>query len=80
MYKIKFLIAIIILGIILSCSKISEKIEKKVDEKIDKTIEENMKQIDSSLHKSDIDSLKKLLKQLDTTFGDDKQNNAKRKK
>jgi hypothetical protein len=67
MNTFKFFISIVILLGILSCSKVSEKVEQKVNEKIDKTIDENLKKIDSTLNKADLDSLKKMMKNLDTT-------------
>ena len=68
MKSLKFIISLAVLFGILSCSKISEKVEQKVNEKIDKTIDENLKKIDSTLSKSDIDSLKKLMKNLDSNY------------
>ena len=79
MNKFKFITGLLILAVVLSCSKISERVEKKVNEKIDKTIEENMNKIDSSLKNSNLDSLKKLIKQLDTTFDNENRSGAKKK-
>jgi hypothetical protein len=79
MKTFKFFIAVAVLLGVLSCSKISEKVEQKVNEKIDKTIDENLKKIDSTLNKSDIDSLKKLMKGLDTLYKD-KENGKSDKK
>ena len=62
----KFLISIILLIGILSCNKISERVEQKVNEKIDQTIDENLKKIDSSLNKSNLDSLKEKIQSLDS--------------
>ena len=78
MRTFKFLFSIAILLGILSCSKISEKVEQKVNEKIDKTIDENLKKIDSTLTKSDIDSLKRLMKNLDSTYYKDNEKSNKK--
>ena len=78
MRTFKFLVSIVILLGILSCSKISEKVEQKVNEKIDKTIDENLKKIDSTLTKSDIDSLKRIMKSLDSTYNKDSEKSNKK--
>jgi|WetSurMetagenome_2_1015567.scaffolds.fasta_scaffold48545_2 hypothetical protein len=63
MKTFKFIFSILILFGILSCNKISEKVEKKVNEKIDKTIDENLKKIDSTVYKVDMnnDSIKRYI-------------------
>jgi hypothetical protein len=68
MNSFKFFISLAILFGILSCSKVSEKVEQKVNEKIDKTIDDNLKKIDSTLNKADLDSLKRMMKSLDTNI------------
>lgn len=68
MNTLKFFISLVILSGILSCNKISEKVEQKVNEKIDRTIDENLKKIDSSLNKADLDSLKKMMKSVDSNI------------
>ena len=60
---VKYLSALLVLGLVLNCSKISEKVEEKVNEKVNEKIDENLKKIDSSLDRKSIDSL---MRQLDT--------------
>ncbi|MDD5362845.1 MAG: hypothetical protein PHN88_11975 [Ignavibacteria bacterium] len=62
----KFFVALIVLIGLLSCSKISEKVTERVNKKIDETIDKNLQQMDSSLKRTNIDSLKKSMKQLDS--------------
>ena len=64
MSKLKFISALIVLAVILNCSKLTQKVEEKVDEKVNKTIEENMKKIDSTFSKEKLDSLKKQIDSL----------------
>jgi hypothetical protein len=63
MNTFKFFISIAILIAFLSCNKISHKVEQKVNEKIDKTIDENLKKIDSTVYKVDMnnDSIKRYI-------------------
>lgn len=62
----KFVIALVVLIGILSCSRITNKVEQKVNEKIDKTIDESLKKVDSAFNKVNLDSLKKSIDQLDS--------------
>jgi sensor domain CHASE-containing protein len=68
MNSIKLILSLAILIGVLSCNKISEKVEKKVNEKIDRTIDENLNKIDSSLNQANIDSLKRMMKSIDSTL------------
>ena len=63
MKALKFFSALLVLGILLNCSKISEKVEEKVNQKVNEKIDENLKKIDSSFDKNKFDSL---MKSLDT--------------
>jgi tetrahydromethanopterin S-methyltransferase subunit B len=60
---LKYFSALLVLGLVLNCSKISEKVEEKVNQKVNEKIDENLKKIDSTLDKNKIDSL---MKSLDT--------------
>jgi hypothetical protein len=61
---VKFLSAIFVLCILLSCdsvfNRVQEKVEQKVNEKIDKTIDDAMNKMDTALSKISLDSLKKM--------------------
>ena len=74
MQNFKFIISLLILAGILSCSKITQKVEEKVDEKVNSTIEKNMKKIDSTFTKEKLDSLKK---QLDSLKNENTQQKSK---
>ncbi|MEO8515050.1 MAG: hypothetical protein ABI543_15945, partial [Ignavibacteria bacterium] len=63
MKALKFFTALLVLGVIMNCSKISEKVEEKVNEKVNEKIDENLKKIDSTFDKKKLDSL---MKSLDT--------------
>jgi hypothetical protein len=76
---IKFSSGLLVLALVLSCNRITERVEQKVNEKIDKTIEENMNKIDSGLKKSNIDSLKKAFKNLDSVLNKEDKNKARKK-
>ena len=66
MKVLKFFTAFGILLIALSCNKISETVEVKVKEEIDSQVDEKLKQIDSSMSKGKLDSLKS---QIDSVMG-----------
>lgn len=74
----RYIVSLIILAVVLNCSRISEKIEKKVDEKIDQKIDETMKKMDSSFEKIRIDSLMKITDSLKT--GNEKDKHSKKVK
>lgn len=63
---IKYFGALLILGLVLNCSRITEKVEQKVNEKVNEKIDENLKKVDSTLDRSKIDSLMKSLDTLKT--------------
>ena len=60
---VKFLSAVLVLGLILNCSKISEKVEEKVNEKVNEKIDKELKKVDSTLDRGKLDSM---MKSLDT--------------
>lgn len=66
MNYLKFLIAIIVLIGVLSCSRVTEKVSEKVNKKIDETIDKNLQKVDSAFNKANIDSLKKAMDKLDS--------------
>lgn len=63
---LKYFSALLVLGLVLNCSKISEKVEEKVNQKVNEKIDENLKKIDSSFDKNKLDSLMKSLDTLKT--------------
>ena len=71
---LKYFGALVILGLVLNCSKISEKVEQKVNEKVNEKIDENLKKVDSTLDRKKIDSWMKSLdtlkNQADSLFDD----------
>ena len=62
----KFGVALFVLIGILSCSRISDKVEQKVNQKIDQTIDKSLEKIDSALSKTNLDSLKKAVDNMDS--------------
>lgn len=74
----KYFAALLIVGIILSCSKLSEKVEEKVNEKVNEKIDEQIKKVDSTLDRKKLDSM---MKSLDTlkTMADSLLNEGKEK-
>lgn len=83
MKAIKLFSALLVLGVILNCSKISEKVEQKVNEKVNEKIDENLKKVDSTLDRNKIDSLMKSLDTLkskaDSLLQDDRRSTRKTK-
>jgi hypothetical protein len=63
---IKFLSALMVLGLILNCSKISEKVEEKVNEKVNEKIDKELKKVDSTLDRGKLDSMMMSLDSLKT--------------
>ncbi len=77
---LKFFSALLILGLILHCSKISEKVEEKVNEKVNEKIDKELRKVDSTLDRNKLDSIMKQLDTLKSKQDNNKQNDNKRGK
>lgn len=64
MNKIKLILALLILGAAVNCSRITEKVEQKVNEKIDQKIDETLNKIDSNMKNINLDSISRKMDSL----------------
>ena len=62
MNKLKLAASFLIIALVLSCGFLKNKVEEKVNEKID----EQMKKVDSTMKTVNPDSLKKIMKSIDS--------------